>query len=286
MSRPVGSDAKRLGVSQFGLLGRAFTPQQAEHIEALGFGAVWVGGSPAAELAWVEPILKVTTTLQVATGIVNIWSAAASSVAESFHRIERIYPGRFRLGIGAGHPESAKRYDKPYEALVRYLDQLDNYGVPPDRRVVAGLGPRVVGLSAQRSAGVIQYMTTPVQTFEVRKRIGPSAFVAVGQPVILTLGSNDARVAAREYLTKYLDRVNYRTNWKRLGFTDSDIGHPGSDHLIDAMVAHGSAEAVAARLHEHLDAGADHIAVQALTPIANQIPALVELAGALGLKRA
>lgn len=101
-----------------------------------------MGGSPPAALSWVEPILQATTTLCVATGIVNIWSAPAQRVAESFHRIEAAYPGRFLLGIGVGHAEMISEYRKPYNALVEYLDRLDDYGVPANRRVVAALGPR------------------------------------------------------------------------------------------------------------------------------------------------
>lgn len=138
-------------LGRFGSFGRGVTPQQAKDIEALGYGAVWVGGSPPAELDWVEPILDATTTLQVATGIVNIWTAPAKPVAESFHRIDRAYPGRFLLGIGVGHREVVTEYRKPIDALTEYLDQLDEYGVPASRRVVAALGPRVLQLSAQRA---------------------------------------------------------------------------------------------------------------------------------------
>ena len=117
--------ASKPDLGRFGSFGRGVTPQQAKEIEALGYGAVWVGGSPPAELAWVEPILEATTTLQVATGIVNIWTAAAKPVAESFHRIDKAYPGRFLLGIGVGHREPTSEYRKPYDALVEYLDELD-----------------------------------------------------------------------------------------------------------------------------------------------------------------
>ena len=115
----------RLDLGKFGSFGRGVTPQQAAEIEALGYGAVWVGGSPPAELDWVEPILEQTTTLKVATGIVNIWTAAPGPVAESFHRIEAAYPGRFLLGIGVGHPEAHQQYQKPIDALNTYLDKLD-----------------------------------------------------------------------------------------------------------------------------------------------------------------
>src|SRR6201990_3753771 len=153
--------ANKPNLGRFGSFGRGVTPQQAKDIEALGYGAVWVGGSPPAELEWVEPLLKATTTLQVATGIVNIWSAAAKPVAESFHRINTAYPGRFVLGVGVGHPEVDTQYRKPYEALVSYLDELDEYGVPANQRVLAALGPRVLKLSAERAAGAHPANATP-----------------------------------------------------------------------------------------------------------------------------
>src|SRR5262249_60384421 len=111
------TDPQKPNHGRYGSFGREVTPKKAKDIEALGYGAVWVGGSPPAELDWVEPILEKTTTLQVATGIVNIWTAAAGPVAESFHRIEAAYPGRFLLGIGVGHPEADQEYQKPIDAL-------------------------------------------------------------------------------------------------------------------------------------------------------------------------
>jgi probable F420-dependent oxidoreductase len=277
--------ASKPNLGRFGSFGRGVTPQQAKEIEALGYGAVWVGGSPPAELEWVEPILEATTTLQVATGIVNIWSAAAKPVAESFHRIDKAYPGRFLLGIGVGHPEAVSEYRKPYDALVEYLDRLDDYGVPAERRVVAALGPRVLQLSAQRSAGAHPYLTTPEHTSHARELIGPSAFLAPEHKVVLTTEADQARAVGRKALDIYLNLANYLNNWRRLGFTDDDIIRPGSDRLVDAVVAYGTTDAIAARLNEHLHAGADHVAVQVLTKSENLVPALAELAGPLGLKQ-
>ncbi len=270
-------------LGRFGSFGRGVTPAQAKDIEALGYGAVWVGGSPPAELEWVEPILKATSTLQVATGIVNIWTAAAKPVAESFHRIDKAYPGRFLLGIGVGHPEAITEYRKPYDALVEYLDRLDDYGVPANRRVVAALGPRVLQLSAQRSAGAHPYLTTPEHTAQARSLIGPSAFLAPEHKVVLTTEAEKARAVTRKALDIYFNLANYRKSWKRLGFSDDDIARPGSDGLVDALVAYGTPDAIAARLKEHHDAGADHVAVQVLTRGDKLVEALAQLAEPLGL---
>lgn len=278
-----GKPSSGPNLGRFGSFGRGVTPQQATEIEALGYGAVWVGGSPPAALSWVEPILQATTTLCVATGIVNIWSAPAQRVAESFHRIEAAYPGRFLLGIGVGHAEMISEYRKPYNALVEYLDRLDDYGVPANRRAVAALGPRVLGLSARRSAGAHPYLTTPEHTARARELIGPSAFLAPEHKVVLTTDSARARTVGRQALDMYFNLANYRNNWKRLGFTDDEVSRPGSDRLVDAVVAYGTPDAIAARLNEHLLAGADHVPIQVLTEDDNLVSALTELAKPLRL---
>ncbi|WP_431238992.1 LLM class F420-dependent oxidoreductase [Mycolicibacterium aichiense] len=270
-------------LGKFGSFGRGVTPQQAKEIEDLGYGAVWVGGSPPAELDWVEPILENTTTLKVATGIVNIWTAAAGPVAESFHRIEKAYPGRFILGIGVGHPEAHQQYQKPIDALRGYLDKLDEYGVPKNRRVVAALGPQVLKLSATRAAGAHPYLTTPEHTAEARQLIGPEAFLAPEHKAVLTTDPDQARDVGRQALDVYLNLQNYLNSWKRLGFNDDDVAKPGSDRLVDAVVAYGTPEAIAARLTQHLEAGADHVPVQVLTSSDKLVDALAALAGPLGL---
>lgn len=275
-------DKPNLG--RFGSFGRGVTPEQAKDIEALGYGAVWVGGSPPAELDWVEPILDKTTTLQVATGIVNIWTADAGPVAESFHRIDKAYPGRFLLGIGVGHREAVQEYRKPIDALTEYLNKLDEYGVPKNRRVVAALGPKVLKLSAERAAGPHPYLTTPEHTAEARTLLGPDAFIAPEHKVVLTTDAEKARAVGRKALEIYLNLTNYLNSWKRLGFSDEDVAKPGSDRLVDAVVAYGTVDAIAARLSEHLDAGADHVPVQVLTSPEKLVPALAELAGPLGLQ--
>lgn len=270
-------------LGRFGSFGRGVTPEQAKDIEALGYGAVWVGGSPPAELDWVEPILEKTTTLKVATGIVNIWTAAPGPVAESFHRIDNAYPGRFLLGIGVGHPELHNEFRKPIDLVNDYLDKLDEYGVPKNGRVVAALGPRMLKLSAQRSAGAHPYLTTPEHTAQARELIGPSAFLAPEHKVVVTTDAEKARALGRKALDIYLNLTNYVSNWKRLGFTDDDVRRPPSDTLVDAVVAYGTPSDIAKRLSEHIDAGANHVPIQVLGSQDRLIPALTELAGPLGL---
>lgn len=169
------------------------------------------------------------------------------------------------------------------DALIEYLNRLDDYGVPANRRVVAALGPRVLRLAARRSAGAHPYLTTPEHTAAARELIGPSAFLAPEHKVVLTTDAQRARAVGRKALDIYLNLANYLNSWKRLGFSERDIARPGSDRLVDAVVAYGTPAAIAARLNEHLQAGADHVPVQVLTKSENLVPALAELAGPLGL---
>jgi probable F420-dependent oxidoreductase len=228
-------------------------------------------------------MLGATATVKVASGMVNIWTTDAGLVAEAFHRIESAYPDRFLLGIGVGHREANQSYRKPIDALNDYLDKLDEYGVPKSRRVLAAIGPQVLKLSARHSAGAHPYLTTPEHTAQTRELIGHAAFLAPEHKVVLNADADDARAIGRGYLDLYLNLTNAVNNFKRLGFGDDDVAKPGSDAPVDAVVAHGTVDAIAARPKQHLDAGADHVPVQVLTSPEKLVPALAELAGPLGL---
>lgn len=275
-------------LGRFGVWRHAYglTPEFVQTLESYGYGTFWLGGSPPADLKIPEQVLDASSTLVVATGITNIWTAPAVEVAESFHRLEAKHPGRFLLGIGVGHPEASKDvYRKPYEAVVEYLDVLDEAGVPASRRVLAALGPKMLKLAADRSAGAHPYLTTPEHTREAREILGPDALLAPEHKFVINTDPAAAREIGRPPVAKpYLGLRNYVSNLKRLGFTDEDIADGGSDAVIDALVAHGDPDAIAARLREHLDAGADHVAAQSLPMTGDALPPLGELATALGLR--
>ncbi|MFE3543882.1 LLM class F420-dependent oxidoreductase [Nocardia sp. NPDC059177] len=263
---------------------KGFTPQAAREIEELGFGALWLGGSPPADLAAAESLLESTESLVVGTSIVNIWTARADAVAESFHRIDQRFPGRFLLGIGAGHRE-ANGADaiKPYDALVSYLDDLDAAGVPKNSRALAALGPRVLELARDRTAGALPYLAPPQHTGLAHEIVGADALLVAEQKVVLDGDPDRARAVARQMVPMYLGLVNYVSNLRRLGFTDEDLTAPGSDRLIDALALHGEPDEVAAGLAAHLDAGAGHVAIQVLNE--DYLAGLRILAAALPLTR-
>ena len=265
--------------------GSQLTPELAAAIEQFGYGTLWVGGSPDGDLMLVERLLDATTTLTLATGIVNMWKDDAATVAGSFARLEARHPGRFLLGVGAGHREATGHYAKPYETLASYVSALLDGGVPATSLVLAALGPRVLRLAAERTAGAHPYLVTPEYTREARGIMGAGPLLAPEHKVVLDADPDRARAIGRPRVRNpYLGLVNYTSNLRRLGWTDADLSGGGSDALIDALVAHGTAGQVAARLTEHLEAGADHVAIQLLTADgADPLAGYRQLARALAL---
>lgn len=259
------------------------SPELATTIEELGYGAVWLGGSPNSELRRAEALLDATTHLQVATGIVNIWRSDAAELAASYHRIEEKHAGRLLLGIGSGHREATAERERPLDAMARYLDVLDRHGVPVGARVLSALGPRMLELAAERSAGTHPYLTIPSQTREMRETLGPRALIAPEQTVVLDSDPDSARRTARAFLGHYLRLENYTRTMLRGGFTAEDVAGDGSDTLIDAIVAHGDAAALAEAVQAHLDAGADHVCVQIQPAAGDVVPALTSIAAELAL---
>jgi probable F420-dependent oxidoreductase len=252
----------------------------AAEIERLGYGAIWVGSSPAADLRTIEDLLDATDGITVGTSIVNVWKDDAATLSESYHRLAERYRDRLLLGIGIGHPEQSRQYRSPYQTLVDYLDALDEGGVPVERRALAALGPRVLRLAGDRTAGALPYLTTPDHTRHAREILGPDALLVAEHKVVLDTDPKRARRLGMQRVASYLRLVNYTNNLRRYGFTDEDFA--GSDRLVDALTLHGTAETVAAGLRAHLDAGANHVAVQPLTEQIDAIlPALQTLAPAL-----
>lgn len=240
------------------------TPELAVELERLGYGAIWIGAATG-DLRLAEALLDATSRITVATGIVNVWASGAATVAAAYHRVIARHPDRFVLGLGIGHPERNQEYQKPYAKLVGYLDELDAAGVPASGRMLAALGPKVLALSAARAAGAHPYLVTPEHTRQARDLLGPGPLLTPEQKVVLELDPVRARGIARPTIrTPYLDMVNYVANLRRLGWTDADLADGGSDELVDALAVHGDAETIARGVTAHLDAGADHVAIQVL----------------------
>lgn len=249
---------------------RAEIPAAAAELEELGFRAVWLGSSPGVRHA--VPLLRATSALTVATGILSIWEYGADAVAAECAALESAHPGRFVLGLGVSHAGLAERYRRPYSAMVSYLDDLDAAGQSPVRRVLAALGPRMLALSRERAAGAHPYLVTPEHTAEARAVLGPDALLAPELKVVLSADPARARTLARAALASYLRLPNYLASFRRLGFTDEDFAGRGSDRLIDAVVAWGPDERVRERIGAFHAAGADHVALQVVSSAPEPFP--------------
>jgi probable F420-dependent oxidoreductase len=243
-------------------------------IEKAGFTSAWVGGGNVApaDFAALRGLLAGGEHLIVAPGIANVWAWEPAAIREEAERLDADFPGRFILGLGASHAPMVNQlgldYAKPYSKMEKFLEELEHpaeHGaaqreLPPV--VLAALGPRMLRLSA-RYGGAHPYFTTPEHTSRAREILGAAPLLVPEQAVSLAPAGEEGRAAGRAYAGHYLRMPNYTRMLKDYGFTDDDISGGGSDRLIDAIIPSGAA-AVASRVREHLDAGADHVVVQPL----------------------
>ncbi len=184
------------------------------------------------------------------------------------------------MGLGVSDRNAAaavgRTYGSPVDAVGEYLDELAKEPDPitRERLLLGALGPRMAQLAADRTAGIHPFLVSPDYTATMRDQLGSDAMIAPHQAVVFSTDAEQARGIAREQLGMFIGFDAYRNNLRRLGYTDSDLVPGGSDRLIDALIAWGDEEAIGRRLREHLDAGADHVAVQVLptTPGDNGLP--------------
>lgn len=281
---PVGLWSWELRATRQPQLGEAVS-----ELDELGYAAVWIPSGDDKQLDVVEDMLAATSRMVVATGIMSIWVNDPAKVAARHVQLNATHGGRFLLGLGVSHPHlveslPGRRWEHPLAEMVSFLDRLDSASppVPASERVLAALGPNMLRLASQRSAGAHPYLVSPEHTRLSRELLGESALLAPEQKVILDTDPGRARSLARERLGMYLAAPNYRRNLVSLGFSEDDFSNGGSDSLIDSLVAWGDLDAIAARVREHRDAGADHVCVQVLHE-ASGLPQAQwrELAGAL-----
>jgi probable F420-dependent oxidoreductase len=258
--------------------------EAAAELEDLGYGAIWLGSSPGVRHA--APLLAETSRIVVATGILNIWSYDPAEVAAQQAALAEEHPDRFLLGLGASHAGLVKDYRKPYSAMVEFLDGLDAAGSRPADRVLAALGPRMLALSRDRSAGAHPYLITPEHTARAREILGAGPLLAPELKVVLETDPARARAAARGHLSIYLGLPNYTGNLERLGFGEKDFTDGGSDRLIDATFAWGDVDVVRERVEAHREAGADHVVLQVITADNASLPRRQWRELAAGLKPA
>jgi probable F420-dependent oxidoreductase len=272
-------------IGQIGIWTSAFEGQPsaaareaAQEIEALGYSALWINEATGRDpFVMSTLLLSATSTLKLATGIANVYARDAMTTAACQKTLAEAFPGRFLLGLGVSSPVLVEKvrkhsYDKPLSYMRSYLAAMDEAlftSVGPSEdpgRVLAALGPKMLELSASHASGAHPYLTTPEHTRQAREIIGPAALLAPELMAVIETDPQRARAIGRAAVGFYLRAPGYLANLRRLGFTDDDWADPkaASDRLVDGVVAWGDVGTVAARVREHLDAGADHVCVQVL----------------------
>jgi probable F420-dependent oxidoreductase len=282
----VGVDIGRLGIWTFALDLQPMRAAQeaAAELEELGYGALWlpeaVGREPFASSAL---LLAATRRIVVATGIASLHARSAQTMQAGQKTLTEAFPDRFLLGLGVSHAPMVtgvhrRDYDRPLATMAAYLDAMDTGSLflaaqpaSAPERVLAALGPKMLALAAQRSRGAHPYFVPPEHTAIARAALGDGPLLAPEQAVVLSSDADEARTIARRFMQTYLGLPNYTNNLRRLGFTDDDISQP-TDRLVDAIVAWGDLDAIAARIRAHHDAGADHVCVQVLTADPKALP--------------
>ena len=244
----------------------------ATELDELGYGTLWIPDVGGDIFGAVDLLLGATEQATIATGILNIWTQDADEVARETSRREGT--GRFALGLGASHAALIEQYAKPLSAMRGYLDQLDAASppVPDGGRLLAALGPKMLALSTERAAGAHPYLVPVEHTRLAREILGPDAVLAPELGVVLDADPVAGRERARAHVADYLELPNYANNLRRLGYPEEDLAGGGSDRLVDAIVAVGDEAAIAARVTEHLDAGADHVCIQVVGPMGQPLP--------------
>jgi probable F420-dependent oxidoreductase len=256
-------------------------------LEELGYGTLWIGESVYREpLTHAGFLLSSTERMVIATGIANVWARDPFTMAAGQLTLAEAYPDRFLLGLGVSHSRLVEgvrghAYRQPLAKMRAYLDAMDEAAAayravkpaaPP--RVLAALGPKMLDLSSKRANGAHTYLVTPEHTVKARAQLGPAPWLVAEQAVVLESDPAAARAIGRRHVARYLDLPNYTNNLRRLGFTGEDTANRGSDRLVDGLIAWGDLDAIAARVNDHLAAGADHVCVQVFDADPHGLPLL------------
>jgi hypothetical protein len=248
----------------------------AEKVESLGYSALWFPEAVGRE-AFTNAmlLLQSTSSLVVGTGIASIYARDPFSVSSAARTVAAWSKNRFICGLGVSHQPSVEgfrgqTYGPPVASMEAYLDAIGVLTPGSAERqtpfpiLLAALGPKMLELAATKAAGALPYLVTPAHTALARNALGPDAFLAVEQAVVLSSDRDEVAARRRQHLSIYTSLPNYQNNWRRLGFSDDDFVPGGSDRLGEALVVHGDLDAINDRVQAHFDAGADHVCVQIL----------------------
>lgn len=256
----------------------------AAELESLGYGALWLpevaGRDPFVHLSM---LLSATGRIVGATGIANIWARDAVATSCATKTLEEAHPDRVLIGLGVSHQPlvddlRGHDYGKPLTAMRRYLDGIDKAPfsavrpTSPAKYVLAALRTKMLRLAGERTEGAHPYFITPEHTAQARETLGDTPLLCPEQAVVIESDPDRAREIGRAHTSTYLALPNYRNALLDLGFDESEMDDGGTDAVVDALVAWGDLDAIRDRVRQHLDAGADHVAVQALPAEKRGVP--------------
>jgi len=237
----------------------------AAELESIGYTAAWIPDLGGDLFGPFSNLLAATSTLTIASGIMNVWHHPPAEVGEWWAGLPDDHRSRVMLGIGISHgPLIGEDYGRPLATMAEYLDGLDAVGIPKEQRCIAALGPKMLELARDRTKGSHPYLVPPEHTAFARSVLGDGAGLYVEQGVVLETDAETAREIARNAVAFYLTLPNYVNNWKRLGYTEDEI-MGCHDRFIDEVFVWGDVDAIHERLAAHRAAGADHVCIQALT---------------------
>ncbi len=259
--------------AQFATGSPAEVSRHVAELDAQGWGAIWFPGMGGGDDVYgiAERLLQAGNQAKVAVGVAGIWELDPAATARTHRRLQDAYGDRLVSGFGVSGPDRAraagKEFGSPLAAMRKFLDDLDaaDPPLPRDERVIGTLGRRITMLAGERAAGVHPFLVTPVAVARDRALIGPDALIAPYLPVVLETDPVRARAIARHGIGMFLGIPSYQGNLLRLGFGEEDFAPGGSDRLIDSLVAWGYLAKITTRIREFQDAGADHLALHALT---------------------
>ncbi|WP_328468809.1 LLM class F420-dependent oxidoreductase [Actinoplanes sp. NBC_00393] len=256
-----------------------------QELEALGYNSLWIGENVGREpISQSAIMLAATSHMTVATAVANLWARDPLSMAAAHQTLTEAFPNRFILGIGVSHAKLVTdtrglRYDRPLPAARAYLLAMDTLiqryrAVRAGHavRMLAALGPRMLALAAEFADGAHTYLVPPEHTAAARHILGPGKLLVPEQAVILETEKDRAREIGRRHLRRYLTLPHYTNNLRRFGYTDDDLDHHGSDRLLDDLIVWGDETAVADRIRQHRQAGADQVCLQVLDPDFRGLP--------------
>jgi len=237
-------------------------------IEKNGYSAFWHPESRGYEaMSLGAYLLSKTEKLTIGSSIANIYARDAFTARRGMVSLNDFSGGRYILGLGVSHIPMVEglrghKYDKPLGAMSAYLDAIHKDAPADAPVVVAALGPKMLELSGKKAVGAVPYNVTPQHTAQAAKILGKDKVLAVEQKVTIETDAKKARALGRKELARYMVLENYRNNWLREGFSESDLANGGSDRFIDAMCLWGDADTVRRGLRAHFDAGATHVCLQ------------------------